>query len=389
MLAYLDCFSGISGDMTIAALLDAGLDLEYLQENIALLGLTSYSLRVWKSKRSGIEGTRFDVIVENDQPHRSYSAIRNLIETSKIPDSPKSSALKILEILADAESTVHGVAKDEVHFHEVGAVDSIIDIVGVSLGINRLGIDTVVCSPLPMSRGFVHTAHGTIPTPAPATLEILREIPIVGSQASIELVTPTGAAIVRAFSQSFEGFPSFTPVKVGYGLGKSNPSEFPNALRIVLGREQPTGLNIDKVGVIQCNIDDLDPRILGQLMDKLFQQGALDVTFQSVHMKKNRPGTLVSVVCIPDQLTDMSEIMLSHSTTIGVRVSYSFRYVLHRAMATYSTSFGDIRVKEVQLPNGSIEARPEFDDIRDIAQRTGLPCRDVLRKVESELHSKE
>jgi uncharacterized protein (TIGR00299 family) protein len=387
MLAYLDCFSGISGDMTIAALLDAGLDLDYLKENIALLGLTSYELKVWKSKRSGIEGTRFDVIVGDSHHHRGYTDIRNLIESSGIPDSPKVSALKTLDILAEAESVVHGVTKEEVHFHEVGAVDSIIDIVGVSLGMHWLGVDSVICSPLPMSRGFVDTAHGTIPTPAPAALEILRGAPVVSSQATIELVTPTGAAIARSFSQGFDNFPSFIPMKVGYGLGKSDPPGCLNALRIVLGRVESSTIHTDRVAVIQCHIDDLDPRVLGHVMDMLFEQGALDVTFQPLQMKKNRPGTLVSVICTLDQDSKLSEILLTHSTTIGVRVSYSSRYVLHRTLGKCATSFGEIRVKEVHLPNGDKEHRPEFDDIKDISKRTGLPCRDILSKIEAELRN--
>ncbi len=389
MLAYFDCFSGISGDMTVAALLDLGLEQDYLEDQLATLGLEPYTLNVWRSKRQGLAGVRFEVKVGSDQPHRRYADIRRIIEDSHIGQTAKSDALKVFELLAEAESKVHGVAKDDVHFHEVGAVDSIVDTVAVAVGIDRLGIQKVICSPLPLSRGFVKTAHGVLPTPAPATLEILKNVPVFGTEGSMELVTPTGAAIARAFTSSFDSYPSFAPIKIGYGLGKSDPKEFPNALRVVLGDEVCESALYDRVGIVECQVDDLDPRILGHLMDALLTQGALDVTFQAVQMKKNRPGTLVRALVPPDRVSEFSSTLLTHTTTLGVRVFYSHRIVLPRESEVAVTSLGKVRVKVVRLPAGPKEKRPEFDDISAISRRTGLSCREVMRIVDRELNHRQ
>ena len=386
LLAYFDCFSGISGDMTLAALIDLGLDQDYLRKQLGTLKLDGYSLNIRRSNRRGISGIRFDVEVAADQPHRGYRDINNLIEQSGIDETAKIRALEILEVLAEAEARVHGTTKEEVHFHEVGAVDSIIDIVGAAIGIHHLGIDEIICSPLPLSRGFVETAHGTIPTPAPATLEILKGVPVRGLECPIELVTPTGAAIARALASGFGPYPSFIPVKTGYGLGKSDPQQFPNALRVTLGREADRPLSRDQVGVVECQVDDLDPRVLGDLMELLFSRGALDVTFSSVQMKKNRPGTLVSTVIAPTLVREISETLLAHTTTLGVRVSYVDRIVLERRSETVRTSLGPVRVKVVKLFDGRTEKRPEFDDVQAIARRTVRPSREILQILDRELN---
>jgi uncharacterized protein (TIGR00299 family) protein len=387
MIAYFDCFAGISGDMTLAALIDLGLDPTYLEDQISTLNLTDYSIRVEKSRRRGIAGVRFEVDVRGHQPHRSYRDIRKLIEAAPIEETAKANALDIFELVARAEAKVHGVDKDDVHFHEVGAVDSIIDIVGAALAVHRLGIDRIVCSPLPFSRGFVKTAHGTIPTPAPATLEILNGVPVKSSDATIELVTPTGAAIIRTLASSFGAFPSFIPMKTGYGLGSSDPEEFPNALRIVLGEEAEPAIKAENVGVIECQVDDLDPRVLGDLMNLLLARGALDVAFTSVQMKKNRPGTHLQILVPPELVAQTSRIVLTHTTTLGVRVSHSERIILERHGETAQTSLGEVRVKVVQLPDGRRERRAEFDDVRDIAEQTGRPAREVLRTLDIELNA--
>jgi pyridinium-3,5-bisthiocarboxylic acid mononucleotide nickel chelatase len=386
LLAYFDCFSGISGDMTLAALIDLGLDQDYLREQLGTLKLDGYSLNIRRSKRRGISGIRFDVEVVADQPHRGYRDIKNLIEKSGIHETAKIRALEIFEVVADAEARVHGTTKEEVHFHEVGAVDSIIDIVGAAIGIHRLGIAEIICSPLPLSRGFVETAHGTIPTPAPATLEILEGVPVRGLECHIELVTPTGAAIARSLASGFGPYPSFIPLKTGYGLGKSDPQQFPNALRVTLGRAADRPLNRDQVSVVRCQVDDLDPRVLGDLMELLFSRGALDVTFSSVQMKKNRPGTLVSIVIPPTLVREISEILLTHTTTLGVRVSYVDRIVLERRSETVQSSVGPVRVKMIESLDGKTEKRPEFDDVQAIARRTGRPSREILLILDRELN---
>jgi pyridinium-3,5-bisthiocarboxylic acid mononucleotide nickel chelatase len=385
MLAYFDCFSGISGDMTVAALIDAGLDPAFLKDQLSLLDVHGWSFHVRRSSRHGISGVRFEVDEGSGHHSRSYKQVRGLIENADIVDAARDKALHIFEVLAQAEARVHGVEKDDVHFHEIGAVDSIVDVVGAAVGVTALGIDRIVCAPLPFSRGFVTTAHGILPTPAPATVEILKGVPVRGVDSPIELVTPTGAGIVKALASEFGPFPPFVPLKIGYGLGRSDPVEFPNALRIVLGEETPRNLARDQVGVIQCQVDDLDPRVLGALMDLLISSGALDVTFGPVQMKKNRPGTGITVIVRPEDIPKLSQLLLDHTTTIGVRVSYSDRIVLERSAEVVSTSLGPVRVKVISRTDGVTERRVEFDDVRDIAERLKKPAREVLRLLEREV----
>ncbi|MEW6113301.1 MAG: nickel pincer cofactor biosynthesis protein LarC, partial [Thermodesulfobacteriota bacterium] len=330
-----------------------------------------------------------EVDVHSDQPHRSYRDIRNIIEQSQFPHPPCETALKLLEILAEAEATVHGKPKEEVHFHEIGAVDSIVDIVGVALAIHALGITRAIFSPLPMSRGFVKTEHGTIPTPAPATLEILKDVPVTGSAAAIELVTPTGAAIAKGLAHEFGPYPSFVPQRIGYGLGKSDPHDSPNALRVVLGQEPHAVTATDRVGLIECQVDDLDPRVLGDLMETMMDRGALDVCFVPVQMKKNRPAILIRAMVPPHRTQEFARTLLSETSTIGVRLSASDRIVLRRRSDVVNTSLGDVTVKIVQLPDGTSERRPEFEDVRAIARATGLSTRSVLRRLEAELADRE
>ena len=368
-------------------MIDAGLDPDFLRDQLSLLGLDGWSLSVRRSSRRGLSGVRFEVEVFQDQPHRDYGAIRNLITKSRIQDRPKERALDIFDALAEAEAHVHGVEKDHVHFHEIGAVDSIVDIVGTALGFEALDIERMVCSPIPVSRGFVKTDHGLLPTPAPATLEILKNVPVKGVEASIELVTPTGAAIAKTLASEFGAYPGFVPTSVGYGLGRSDPSEFPNALRIVLGNEHEGTVGRDQVGLLECQVDDLDPRVLGSLMDLLLSKGALDVTFTSVQMKKNRPGIGIAVVVQPHRVEDFAGVLFTHTTTLGVRVSRSERIILPRTSETADTSLGPIRVKVIERPDGTKERRPEFDDAKAAAERLGRPALEVLRILDKELNN--
>jgi pyridinium-3,5-bisthiocarboxylic acid mononucleotide nickel chelatase len=386
MLAYFDCFSGISGDMTLAAMIDAGLDPDFLRDRLSLLGLDGWSLNVRRSSRRGLSGVRFEVEVFEDQPHRDYQDIRNLIAKSGIEDRPKNLALDIFDVLAEAEAHVHGVEKDHVHFHEIGAVDSIVDIVGTAVGFEALEITRMVCSPIPVNRGFVKTDHGLLPTPAPATLEILKNVPVKGVESSIELVTPTGAAIVKTLASEFDAYPGFIPTSVGYGLGRSDPSEFPNALRIAIGKEREGTISRDQVGLLECQVDDLDPRVLGSLMDLLLSKGALDVTFTPMQMKKNRPGVGIAVVVQPDRVEDFARVLLTQTTTLGVRVSHSERILLPRTSETADTSLGPIRVKVVERPDGTKERRAEFDDARVAAERLRRPVIEVIRVLDRELN---
>jgi uncharacterized protein (TIGR00299 family) protein len=373
--------------MTLAAMIDAGLDPDFLRDQLSLLGVDGWSLNVRRSSRRGLSGVRFEVEVLQDQPHRDYRDIRNLITKSRIQDRPKSLALDIFDVLAEAEAHVHGVEKDHVHFHEIGAVDSIVDVVGTAVGFVALEIERMVCSPVPLSRGFVKTDHGTLPTPAPATMEILRNVPVRGVESPIELVTPTGAAIAKTMASEFGAYPCFVPTSVGYGLGRSDPSEFPNALRIALGKESEGTIGRDQVGLLECQVDDLDPRVLGSLMDSLLAKGALDVTFTSMQMKKNRPGVGIAAVVQPNRVEEFARFLLTQTTTLGVRVSRPERIVLPRTSETADTSLGPIRVKVVERPDGTRERRPEFDDAKAAAERLGKSPLEIIKLLDRELNN--
>ena len=386
MLAYFDCFSGISGDMTLAAMIDAGLDAGFLKNQLSMLQLDGWSLRVEKSSRHGLSGVRLEVDVTQHQPHRNYEHIRKMIGESRIQDRAKNRALEIFDVIAEAEARIHGVEKDHVHFHEIGAVDSIIDIVGTAVGFEALEIEKMICSPVPVNRGFVKTAHGMLPTPAPATLEILKNVPVKGVEASIELVTPTGAAIAKTLASEFGPYPSFVPQSIGYGLGRSDPHEFPNALRITIGHESGAAVGRDQVGVLECQVDDLDPRVLGSLMDLLLSKGALDVTYSPVQMKKNRPGTAITVITPSNHVEDFARLLLSHTTTLGVRVSRSDRILLPRTSETVDTSLGPMRVKVIERADGMKDRRPEFDDVRAAAERLDRPVFEIMKLLERELN---
>jgi len=265
-------------------------------------------------------------------------------------------------------------------------VDSIIDIVGTAVGFEALEIESMICSPIPVNRGFVKTAHGMLPTPAPATLEILKNVPVKGVEASIELVTPTGAAIAKTLASEFGPYPSFVPRSIGYGLGRSDPHEFPNALRITIGQESATAVGRDQVGVLECQVDDLDPRVLGSLMDLLLSKGALDVTYSPVQMKKNRPGTAITVITPSKTIEDFAGLLLSHTTTLGVRVSRSDRILLPRTSETVDTSLGPMRVKVIERADGMKDRRPEFDDVRAAAERLDRPVFEIMKLLERELN---
>jgi pyridinium-3,5-bisthiocarboxylic acid mononucleotide nickel chelatase len=381
-ILYFDCFAGIAGDMTVAALLELGLPLETLREGLAALPFSGYTLESAPVQRHGIAGTTFRVLLsEEDQPHRHYSSIAAMIEASSLKPRVKELAGRIFLRLAEAESQVHGVALERVHFHEVGAVDSIADIVGVAIGLDYLGVDKVYASGLPFGRGFVQTAHGRLPVPTPATALLMKGIPLTADIGEGERVTPTGAAIVAALAEGFGPPPPMRPERIGYGAGEKDFAEVPNLLRLVLG--EATGAaetESQEVLVIETQIDDMNPELLGFLMERLLGAGALDVTFSALQMKKNRPGTLVSVLAHPADLDKLSGIILAESTAIGLRYYPTRRITLSRRIEEHATSLGPVQVKV--LGNGRVA--PEFEACRSIALQSGLPLLEVYRIVERE-----
>ena len=372
-ILYFDCFSGISGDMTLAAFLDLGLPQSKLVEELMKLGLENYSLEICAGNRSGIAALGLEVRVgPHEEHHRHFSDIQAMISKSSLGSGVKETSLAIFRRLAEAEARVHKKKVDEVHFHEVGAVDSVVDIVGTAIGIHFFQPDRIYASELPMGRGFVQCQHGRLPLPAPATLEILKGYPVKSVEVEGELVTPTGAAIVAALASPVPAFPALAIQKIGYGMGKKEFPDRPNLLRLVLG-ESSDAYQVDQAIVLESNIDDMNPEFYEHLMDRLFRKGALDVSFAPLQMKKNRPGTLLRVIAEEKDAELLTELIMQESTTLGVR-SYSVkRKKLPREVREVETRYGKVRVKV----SGEVRFQPEYDDCRRIALEKGVPIQEV------------
>ncbi|MDY6971944.1 MAG: nickel pincer cofactor biosynthesis protein LarC [Thermodesulfobacteriota bacterium] len=380
-IAYLDCFSGISGDMVLGALLDAGLSSEDLKERLESLPLDGYQIEISRETRNQICGTRFVVKSEGkEQPPRNQATIREIIEHGDLNGVVKEKSIEIFEELARAEGKVHNLAPEEVHFHEIGAIDSIIDIVGTVYGIDRLGVSSLFCSPLPLGSGFADTAHSRIPIPAPATIAILEGIPVYDSGIPFEMVTPTGAALVKGLASSFGAMPSMVIQKAGYGVGTRDLPDRPNLVRVLIGKQQ-FEQEVDTVVVLDTNTDDISPEWMGYIMDRLFEAGALDVVFCPVQMKKNRPGVQIQVIGRPDQRDALMEILFSECATLGIRFRYSQRTVLRRSIVEINSPWGKIRAKKVVNTDGSSSFLPEYEVCRAIALNNNLPLREVFAWV--------
>ncbi len=375
-IAFFDCFSGISGDMTLGAFIDLGVPADWIEEHLKSLPLPGVEIIVDEKKQNAIAAKDITVAFSDEQMSRDYAFIKNLIKNSPLLDSVKNNSLKIFAQVARAEAKIHGRSIDKVHFHETGAVDSIADIVGTALCIEYLGIEKFACSRLPLGSGFVKCSHGTIPIPAPATAEILKGVPVFGSGLEAELVTPTGAAIVRALvdDSGFGSMPEMTISKIGFGAGKRELEDRPNLLRIILGK---TLEPVEKVFMVETSIDDMNPEIYGHLMERLFEDGAKDVFWTPVYMKKNRPGTLVQVVCGADVRDAIIARILIETSSIGVRHYSIERTTLEREKLVLETSLGSIDAKKVFLPGGKVRIAPEFESCRRIAMEKQIPLRDV------------
>lgn len=376
-IAYLDCFSGISGDMMIGALIDAGFPIEELRKALQSLPLEGYTLEATREERSHLFGTRFKVNVSaKSHPHRRFSDIKDLIRAGTLSPSVRDKSIAIFESIAVEEGKIHGCPAEEVHFHEVGAVDSIVDIVGSVLGMEYLGIDSAFASSLPLGSGFVDTSHGRIPLPAPATVALLKGIPVHDSGLKEELVTPTGAALVKGLARSFGSLPAMAIENVGYGVGSRTLADRPNLLRILIGQEQGAA-NEETVVILESNLDDTNPEWLGFLMERLFEAGALDVVFSPGYMKKNRPAVLVQVVAKPHDKDRLMGLLFSESTTLGVRFHHIQRRILERSSTEIDSPWGSMKVKKVFRPDGSFQLLPEFEECRRIAKEKGLPLKDI------------
>ncbi len=378
-LAYLDLSSGLSGDIFLAALLDLGLEKERLTEGLTGLNLSGYSLESWPITRQGLHALRFKVRVSEDQKLRHLSDIREIIGSSLLPEAVKKRSMEVFELLAEAEAEVHGCEREEIHFHEVGAVDSIIDIVGVNLALHLLKIDTIYASEVPLGTGFVDCAHGRIPVPVPATTRLLKGVPCYGTGIRGELVTPTGAALLAALVEDFGPLPAMTIEAVGHGAGSSE-FEIPNIMRIFLGTPKAESSD-DRVLIFTTVIDDLNPEVIPYLRSRLFKSGVLDFYLTPVQMKKGRPGFELVIMLPPSREEEVAEVLFTESSTLGLRVSEERRITLSRQHQSVSTPLGPVRIKLGLLGERVINVAPEFEDCRELAEREGVPLKEVQQQA--------
>lgn len=379
--AYFDCFTGISGDMILGALIDLGVPGDFIAENVRSMPLDAFQLEISTASRMAIHGQHVKVVVEDsNKQSRDYGDIKSLIQNGPLSDKVKGLSLKVFERLAGVEASIHNCSKESVHFHEVGGVDAIVDIVGAALGLEWLGIDKVFASEIPVGRGFVDCQHGTLPVPAPATLALLDGVPVYGTGVPHELVTPTGAAIITCLAEQFGPMPKMLIGKIGYGVGTRDLEERPNLLRVILG-ELDSEQDKDSVMVVETNIDDMNPEIFGFVMERLFEDGALDVTWIPVFMKKSRPGTMVQVICKETDRDALVRRILSETTATGVRYYPAERTKLPRKVKEVTTSYGKVRVKEVSGLAGRVSMAPEYEDCKKIALEKNVPLKVVYETV--------
>ncbi len=389
-LLYLDCFSGISGDMVIGALLDLGLPLEDLRSALGSLTLDGVDIAVDRVTRGGIAAAKFRVLEEGTsrqsaphppghhahRGHRALAAIVGMIERSALSPAGRARAAALFRRLAEVEASVHQMTVDEVMLHEVGEIDSIVDVVGAVFGLEWLGADRVVASPLNVGHGTVHTAHGVLPVPAPATAKLLQGVPVYGSGPAMELVTPTGALIATGYADEFGPLPAMRVGRIGYGAGDRDPAGYANVLRAMVGDATATG-NVERVLVVECEIDDMNPQIFGSVMEDLLAAGALDVYYTPIQMKKSRPATLLTVIGRPDDREALAAILFRETTTLGLRYQEMHREALERETISVATALGSVRMKVARRNGRVTNAAPEFDDCARIARERAVPIKEV------------
>ena len=370
--------------MFLAALLDAGVEFGRLEEELKKLPLGAYEFRQSRVMRRGLAGNHVEIEAPGKQPHRHLGNIEALIGGAPLPEPVKQTALRIFRRLGEVEARLHNVSVEKIHFHEVGAVDAILDIVGVCLGFAMLGNPRLICSPLNVGGGRVEAAHGSLPVPAPATAELLRGIPVYSSGVEGELVTPTGAALVAELATSFGPMPRMKVEKIGYGAGTKDFPSHPNLARLFVGEStgvaaSESGASGDEiVSVIEANVDDMSPQLYGYLAEKALAAGALDVTCTSIQMKKNRPGLLLTVLSRPEACDALADLLFEQTTTIGLRIYEARRIVLEREVVTVETPYGPVRVKVAKRHGKEVNAAPEFDDCRRLAEERAVPLKQVM-----------
>ncbi|HET8924072.1 MAG TPA: nickel pincer cofactor biosynthesis protein LarC [Candidatus Acidoferrum sp.] len=382
-LAYFDCFSGISGDMTLGALVDAGCDVEHLRAELRGLQVPGWELSVEKVWKNGMAATYVKVKTEDQSKHRSLRAILEVLQKSQLTRQVREQAAAIFTKLGEAEARVHNVPLEKIHFHEVGALDAIVDIVGSCIGFHALGIEQFSCSALNVGGGTARTAHGVLPVPAPATANLLQGKPTYSNGVQKELVTPTGAAIVATLCDSFGLQPPMSVTAIGYGAGTADLEGQPNVVRIMIGEaaEKSVAGFDEEIAVVEANLDDMNPQIYGYFLEKALSAGALDVYTTPVQMKKNRPGTLLSVLCKPQDTNSLISLIFAETTTFGARTYRAQRRTLPREHVSISTSFGDVRIKISRVNGRILHVAPEYDDCRKLAVEKNVPLQRVISEA--------
>lgn len=385
MLAYFDCFSGISGDMTLGVLVDAGVPLEILRSELSKLDLPGYTLSAEEVRRSGISSTKVTVVAEQQKhPARHLADIDKIINASSLLPVVKQKSLAIFRRLAEAEAKVHGTTIERVHFHEVGAVDAIVDIVGAVIGLEQLGVAEIIASPVNVGSGTVHTSHGKLPVPAPATAELLQGVPFYSSSVTMELATPTGAAIITTLAGSFGPLPKLTVNRIAYGAGSRDVAGHPNVLRLFLGSFYDAA-DEDTSVLIETNIDDMNPQIYEHLIERLMQSGAHDAYLTPIIMKKGRPGILLSVLTGEERIDPITDLLFHETTSIGVRVHQVGRKKLQREVRSIETRFGTVRVKMSTRGGEVLTATPEYEDCKRLAEEKQVPLKIILDEVKKQI----
>ena len=383
-IAYFDCFSGISGDMILGALADLGNDFSFIKKELKKLDLKGYSLSHKKVKRGVIETTRVDVkVTEKSSSKRNLKSIISIIKNSGLAEKIKNDSIKIFRRLAEAEATVHGTTIYKVHFHEVGAIDSIVDIVGSVIGIHHLNISKIVSSSINVGSGFVKCDHGTLPVPAPAVVEMLRGVPCFSSGIRQELTTPTGAAVIVTLANEFGSLPELKTDRVGYGAGGKNLKEMPNALRIILGELSIANELKKEIFVLETNIDDMNPEFYDVVMEKLFQAGAVDVFLTPIIMKKNRPATKLSVLTQQQNVEMLANEVLKNTTSFGIRFYPVERVMLEREFQEIETVLGKVKVKIGKRDGEVCHISPEYEHCKKISREQGIPIKKVYEEIQS------
>jgi uncharacterized protein (TIGR00299 family) protein len=420
-ILYYDCFSGISGDMNLGAMIDLGIDKEWLINELSKLNINGYTIEVYKDERKGITGTKVDVILEEHKnnnnehihhhghehihkhhdkdehthnhiherahEHRNLKDIEKIINLSNLNDNVKKLSIKMFYKLAEAEGKVHGKPVDEVHFHEVGAVDSIVDIVGAAICLDYLKIDKVMASTVELGGGFVKCAHGTIPVPAPATVEILKGIPVKSGIVPFETTTPTGAVILASNVDEFTDNKNFIIDRIGYGIG-GRDTDVPNVLRIFIGeiheetKKKEENFDIVKQNILECNIDDMNPEMYEYIMSKLFEVGASDVYLTNIIMKKGRPAVKISILYYDEYEKSIEEIIFKETSTLGIRKYDVYKKMLRRESENITTQYGDIRVKKAYYNGSILKFKPEYEDCKRISQQQKIPISYIYKEIE-------